>query len=70
VSTTEIIPNESDRQGQPKPPGSCQMNLSIEPLSTQHFGGTRLALAPAKVPKCLAREDFGDNPVADVRDAA
>jgi hypothetical protein len=46
------------------------MNLSIEPLSTQHFGGTRLALAPAKVPKCLAREDFGDNPVADVRDAA
>jgi hypothetical protein len=38
------------------------MNLSIEPLSTQHFGGTRLALAPAKVPKCLAREDFGDNP--------
>ena len=46
------------------------MNLSIEPLSTRHFRGTRRALAPAKVPKCLAREDFGDNHVADVRDAA
>lgn len=53
-----------------EPPGSYQMNLSIEPLSTRHFRGTRRALAPAKVPKCLAREDFGDNHVADVRDAA
>jgi hypothetical protein len=49
-------------------PGSYQMNLSIEPLSTRHFEGLRLALAAAKVPEYLARNGFGDNPVADVRE--
>lgn len=47
VSTTEVISNESDRQSSAQElnfQGSYQMNLSIEPLSTQHFEGLRLAL--------------------------
>jgi len=46
------------------------MNLSTEPLSTRHFEGLRLALAAVKALKYLAREDFGDNPVADVHGLA
>ena len=71
MSTTEIIPNESDRQSPAQElnfEGSYQMNLSIEPLSTRHPEGLRLALAAAKVPEYLARNGFGDNPVADVRE--
>jgi hypothetical protein len=73
VSTTEVIPNESDRERSAQElnfQGSCRMNLSTEPLSTRHFEGLRLALAAVKALKYLAREDFGDNPVADVHGLA